>query len=152
MNELAANLAKTADCGPTRCGRSVPSWERSRQPELAESRGRQAAGRTRENPAPRSATLSPRAARGGKLQYAVLVLPGSRLPPASAPALRAFQANARLTWYAVTPLVLELREGVVQRADLDVQATLEGETRPSMKERKRCWLRRSPSSSRCWWR
>lgn len=65
------------------------------------------------------------------IRYAVLLLPGSSLPPAHADGLQAFRANAALTWYAVTPMLVELRDGVVQRADIDVKAALERCTPPT---------------------
>lgn len=128
-----AAFARAAQEDHTPSGQADPAASRGRQvAESKPSRGNQGAGHTRERPATRSATLSPVATRGGEVQYAVLLLPGSGLPAAYAAVLRAFEANATVTWYAVTPLVLELRDGLVQRAEMDVQAALESDTPPGV--------------------
>ena len=116
-------LVYRSDCG--RCAAALREFVRAAQGERTASR------QTAECSATPPAT-APTRARGVKVQYAVLLLPGSRLPPAYAPTLRAFQAKQALTWYAVTPLLLELRDGLVQRAHMDVQAALESDARPGV--------------------
>ena len=70
--------------------------------------------------------LAARHARGGT-QYAVLLLPGSVLPAGTGEWLRVFHADPSLTWYAVTPLVIELRDGMVKRAQREVEGAAGGE-------------------------
>lgn len=90
------------------------------------------------------------------LRYAVLLLPGSSLPPAHAHRLRGFRANAALTWYAVAPMLVELRDGVVQRADIDVKAAVEGFLQSGMgcraTERHLVWFSRFTARGTPRWR
>lgn len=64
-------------------------------------------------------------------QYAVLLLPGSNSPSGRGDWLRVFHADPALTWYAVTPLVIELRDGMVERAERGVEGTAGAEASAS---------------------
>jgi len=63
----------------------------------------------------------------GDPAYAVLLLPGSAWPAAAGGRLRVLRADPSLTWYVVTPLVMELRDGVVERAERDLEGAVAGE-------------------------
>lgn len=67
------------------------------------------------------------AQRKRDVRYAVLLLPGSALPAIEEEALKAFEAEPSVRWYALTPLVLELRDGVVERVHPDVRAASMGD-------------------------
>jgi hypothetical protein len=133
--------------GCNRCAAALAAWARSAQGESSHRRvrgGSREVSTLRKQAATRVGSPGPGWALGEVegVRYGVLVLPGSRVPPGVRHTLRTFEASPLVTWYAVAPMVLEVDEGVVGRAEMDMRGT--------PVEEKGAALRRPPPACPFW--